>query len=55
MPWSVEKAGDRCPEGKPFAVVRSDTGALVACHDTESSAHAQVRASGGGGASRMQA
>lgn len=44
MPWHVVKAGGRCPEGKPYAVERSDTGELVACHETEASASAQVRA-----------
>lgn len=44
MPWHVKHAGDRCPADKPFAVERSDTGALVACHATEEGAKAQLRA-----------
>lgn len=44
MPWKVERSSDKCPEGKPYAVVRADTGALVACHETEASASTQMRA-----------
>lgn len=44
MAWKVVSGGGHCPESKPYAVVRSDTGALVACHDTRVSAEAQVRA-----------
>lgn len=44
MPWKVAAGGSRCPSYKPFAVVRKDTGALVACHETEESAQKQVAA-----------
>lgn len=44
MPWKVVAAGSRCPAYKPYAVVRADTGDLVACHETEQSAQKQVKA-----------
>lgn len=44
MPWKVEASSSHCPDHKPFAVVRSDTGALVACHATRENAEAQMRA-----------
>lgn len=42
MPYSVRKSG--CPESKPYAVVKSATGEVLGCHETESSAEAQMRA-----------
>lgn len=44
MPWRVVSGGGHCPDHKPFAVVRADTGSLVACHATRENAEAQVRA-----------
>jgi hypothetical protein len=38
MPWTVVTAGKKCPTGKPYAVVRADTGALVACHESKEQA-----------------
>ena len=43
MPWHVVKSG-ACPHWKPYAVERSDTGELVACHETEAEAQAHLRA-----------
>jgi hypothetical protein len=42
MPWDVQKSG--CPDDKPWAVVKSDTGAVVGCHTTEEGARAQQAA-----------
>lgn len=44
MPWKVESHSGSCPESKPYAVVRADTGALVACHETGAQAAAHLRA-----------
>jgi hypothetical protein len=43
MPWDVRK-DDRCPAGKPWAVVKSATGEVEGCHDSEGSAEQQQRA-----------
>lgn len=43
MPWRVTSDAG-CPVSKPYAVVKSDTGELVACHVTQGEAMAQVHA-----------
>lgn len=42
MPWHIAKSG--CPDEKPFAVVKDDTGAVVGCHTSEEGAKAQLAA-----------
>jgi hypothetical protein len=44
MPWKIRHFDNRCPVSKPYAVIREDTGALVACHETEGSAKGQLSA-----------
>lgn len=43
VPWKVMK-GHNCPDGKPYAVVKISDGSVAGCHDSESSAQAQLRA-----------
>jgi hypothetical protein len=43
MPWKVIKS-TRCPDSKPYALVNSETGRLVACHPTAQSAREQQKA-----------
>jgi hypothetical protein len=45
MPWNIVKGDDRCPAGKPFAVVGGRSGnGLAGCHDTKESARQQQKA-----------
>lgn len=43
MPWKIIKS-TRCPDSKPFALVNSETGRLVACHASQESARKQQKA-----------
>lgn len=43
MPWHVAKSS-KCPTGKPWAVIKSADGKVVACHETSDKAKAQLRA-----------
>src|SRR3972149_8799373 len=43
MPYSV-KHSDDCPAERPWAVMNDQSGDMVACHATEGSAMAQVKA-----------
>lgn len=43
MPWHVAKSKS-CPASKPWAVIKDADGSVVACHESEESAAAQVRA-----------
>lgn len=43
MPWKV-KQSPTCPQSKPWAVINSETGRVVACHSTQESAKKQMRA-----------
>jgi len=43
MPWSVHK-DDRCPAGKPWAVVKDSDNSLEGCHMTEAEAQDQQAA-----------
>jgi len=43
MPWKVERSDD-CPPAKPWAVIKSGSGEIIACHDSEDSAQSQMRA-----------
>lgn len=44
MPWRITRNNSKCPASKPYSVVKSDTGALVACHETEAKAKKQLAA-----------
>jgi hypothetical protein len=44
MPWKITHFDSRCPASKPYAVVKKDTGELVACHDSKGSAESQLSA-----------
>jgi hypothetical protein len=44
MPWKITHFDSRCPASKPYAVVKKDTGELVACHDSKGSAQSQLSA-----------
>lgn len=44
MPWRVQANHDSCSEGKPYAVVKSETGRVVGCHATKNAASAQMAA-----------
>lgn len=43
MPWSVSKSS-KCPANKPWAVVKTTDGSLVACHPSKAAAQKQVAA-----------
>lgn len=43
MPWKVTKRAG-CPANKPFAVVKKDNNKIVACHESEEKANAQLKA-----------
>jgi HK97 family phage prohead protease len=43
VPWHVSKSA-KCPASKPWAVIKNDTGEVVACHASEADAQAQVAA-----------
>lgn len=42
MPWKIKRDKKNCPEG--YAIVKEDTGEIVACHDNRDSAVRQLRA-----------
>lgn len=43
MPWHVEQR-ESCPSSKPWAVVKDDSGAVVACHESKEDAEGQMAA-----------
>lgn len=43
MPWHVAKSS-KCPNHKPWAVIKDSNGQVVACHISQESANAQLRA-----------
>lgn len=43
MPWHVEES-DRCPDGKPWAVIKNQDSSVVACHMTKQMAQKQMAA-----------
>lgn len=43
MPWHVSRSSG-CPSNKPWAVIKTTTGKVVACHESKSKAQAQLRA-----------
>ena len=43
MPWHVTKSS-KCPDSKPWAVVKDTDGSIVACHASEGSAKKQMAA-----------
>jgi hypothetical protein len=44
MPYSIKQNDSRCPAGKKWSVVNSDTGDLKGCHPDEDSARKQQKA-----------
>lgn len=44
MPWEIKKNHPGCPSSRPFAVVKKNGGAKVACHPSEASAKKQMAA-----------
>lgn len=44
MPWEVKFGAGKCGGSKPWGVVKKDTGALVACHESEAKARGHMRA-----------
>ena len=44
MPYSIKSNDSRCPKGKPFSVVNSDTNDLRGCHVSKESAREQQKA-----------
>lgn len=44
MPWAIHASDDRCPVGKPWAVVNEQTNRLAGCHPNRKSAIQQQRA-----------
>jgi hypothetical protein len=45
MPWNIVEGDDRCPAGKPYAVIGGRSGnGLFGCHDTKESARKQQQA-----------
>jgi hypothetical protein len=44
MPYSIKQNDSRCPAGKKWSVVNSDTGDLKGCHPDEESARKQQKA-----------
>lgn len=44
MPWEVRAGSPKCPQARPYAVIKSGTGELEGCHETEAKAQAQVAA-----------
>jgi len=44
MPYSIREDDSRCPAGKKWSVVNSDTGDLKGCHPSKDSARQQQKA-----------
>jgi hypothetical protein len=44
MPWHISHNGGGCSGDKPWAVIKNSDNSLVACHESESKAKAQLRA-----------
>jgi hypothetical protein len=44
MPYSVIKAGNKCPASKPWACIKSSDGKVLGCHESKAKAQAQMRA-----------
>lgn len=43
MPWHSQRSV-RCPDSRPWAVILDEDNSVVACHETQESADAQVQA-----------
>jgi HK97 family phage prohead protease len=43
LPWHVARSSE-CPESKPFAVIKDDSGEIEGCHETEEAARRQMAA-----------
>lgn len=43
MPWSISQEED-CPEEKPYAVVKDDSGEVEGCHESKEAAQEQIQA-----------
>ena len=44
MPYEVRAGSPQCPQGKPYAVMKSGTSQVMGCHETAAKAQAQVAA-----------
>lgn len=44
MPYKIKENDSRCPDGKPYSVVNSDTNDLRGCHPDKESATKQLQA-----------
>lgn len=44
MPYSIRKNHPDCPDSKPYAVVKTDDGKKMGCHETKKSAQDQIAA-----------